>query len=132
MDLIPKGFSFNDFFDSYLTEGNYSNKFSNKCDIYEKDGQHFLELEIPGLNKEDIKIEIEDGYLTVSASKKEETEDESKNYIRKERSFESMQRKFYVGNIDNDKIKADFKDGILFISFPKEDKESNKKQITIN
>lgn len=132
MDLIPRGFGFSDLFDSFLNDGYYSSKISNKCDIFEKDGQYFLELEVPGLNKDNINIELEDEYLTISASKEEEKEDNSKNYIRKERTFESMQRKFYVGDIDEEKIKADFKDGILNISFPKKDKETNKKQITIN
>ncbi len=132
MDLIPRGFGFSDFFDSFLTDGYYPTKNINKCDIYEKDNYYFLELEVPGLNKEDIKIESDEGYLIISASKKEEKEDKDKNYIRKERTFESIQRKFYVGNIDESKIKAEFKDGILNVSFPKEEKESTKKQITIN
>lgn len=131
MDLIPRGFGFDDFFDTFIPERRYVEKVGGKCDIYEKDEKYFLEMEIPGLKKDEVKIEVEDGYLTITAEKSEVKEDEDKNYIRKEITYGSTQRKFYVGDIDSEDIKAEFKDGILNVSFPKEEKKSNKKEITI-
>ena len=131
MDLIPRGFGFDDFFDSFIPEKHYIEKASGKCDIYEKDGKYFLEMETPGLTKDNVKIESEDGYVTITTSKEDKKEEKDRNYIRKERTYGSTQRKFYVGEINQDEIKAEFKDGILIVSFPKEEKKSNKKEIEI-
>ena len=106
-----------------------------KCDIYEKDGKNFIEMDVPGFKKEDIKLELEDGYLTISAVKKDEVkENDDKNYIRRERSsYAKCERRFYVGNIDDSNIKAEFKNGILLVSVPKEEEPTDtKKYIEIN
>lgn len=104
-----------------------------KCDIYEKDGAYHIEADIPGFKKEDISVECEDGYITISAEKKEENEekDEDKKYLKRERFYGKTTRKFYVGDVDTNDIKAEFKDGILNIVVPKEEKQPNKKSIDI-
>ena len=100
-----------------------------KCDIYEEDGKYIIEMDVPGMKKEDISIEFEDGNLTITASN-ETVEKENKKYLRKERvSSSKCTRSFYLGDISEDEIKAEFIDGILKISVPKENKEINQKKI---
>ena len=103
------------------------------CDIYEKDGKYFLEASVFGFNKDEIKIECEDGSIIISAEKKEDhKESDDKKYIRRERHFHSkIQRAFYLGDIDENNIKASFDNGLLKIEVPKKQIESNKKLIDI-
>ena len=129
MNLIPRGdFFLDDVFSDFLSSKD-TNSF--KCDIYEKEGKYFIELDTPGCSKEDTSIECDNGYLTVKVSKKKENNDEGKNYIRRERSTKEFSRSFYVGDIDTDKIKASFKNGCLTIEVPKDEKIETKKTIQI-
>ena len=103
-----------------------------ECDIYEENGNYVVEATIAGFNKEDIKVEAEDGSIIITASK-EENEEEGKKYLRRERHFKSKtQRAFYLGDIDEDNIKASFNNGILKVTVPKKEIESNKKLIDID
>ncbi len=129
MNLIPRGdFFLDDVFSDFLSSKD-TNSF--KCDIYEKDNKYFIELDTPGCSKEDTSIECDNGYLTVKVSKKEENEDEGKNYIRRERSSREFSRSFYVGDVDPETIKANFKNGCLTIEVPKQEKVETKKTIQI-
>ncbi len=130
MNLIPRNFYLDDFFDS-LTDTRRNNNM--KCDIYEKNGVYHIEMDVPGFSKEDINIEVKDGNLVIQAEKKNEVEEEneSKNYIRRERSYGKYERSFYLGDLDQDKIDAEFKNGILKISVPKKEQIENKKVIEI-
>ncbi len=132
--MLPSRIFFDDFFDDMDKPRRLENNLM-KCDIYEKDGKNFIEMDVPGFKKEDIKLELEDGYLTISAEKKDEVkENDDKNYIRRERSsYAKCERRFYVGNIDDSNIKAEFKNGILLVSVPKEEEPADtKKYIEIN
>ena len=94
-----------------------------KTDVHEKDGQYDMDIDLPGFKKEDIKVELHDGYLQVSAVKglNEEEKDEKGKLIRQERYSGSMQRSFYVGDsIKQEDVKAKFEQGVLKLSFPKE------------
>ena len=126
MDLMPRRF-FDDMFDDFLTTRREQNM---KCDIYEKGGDYHIEMDIPGFTKDEISVTTKDGYLTITAEKKEEKndEDEDKNYIRRERSYGKYERSFYLADLDEDKIDASFKDGMLKINVPKkaEQKETKK------
>ena len=104
-----------------------------KCDIYEKDGAYHIEADIPGFKKEEISVDCEDGYVTISAEKnsEEEERDDERKYLKRERFYGKTSRKFYVGDIDSDKIKAEFKDGMLKVVVPKEEKLPSKKTIEI-
>ena len=96
-----------------------------KTDVLEKDGSFELNIDLPGYKKEDVKAELKDGYLTVSAVRKAENE-ESKDgkYIRRERFYGSCSRSFYVGDaIGQEDIKAKFEDGILKLNVPKKEPE---------
>lgn len=90
-----------------------------RTNIKETETDYELEVEIPGYAKDEIKVSLDDGYLTVSAAKAEKEEDKSKHYIRKEIS-ESCQRSFYVGtDVTQDQIKAKYENGMLVLTLPK-------------
>ena len=102
-------------------------------DIYEENNNYVVEMDVPGFDKKDISIEANDGYLTITAEKNSEDEEknENKNYIRRERVYGKVERSFYLGDLDQDKIDAEFKNGILNIVVPKKEETSNKKRIEI-
>ena len=127
-----------DIFDEVFADpffGEKENKIM-KTDLKEKDGKYMLEIDVPGYDKEDIKIELNEGYLTVSAEKNEEKEDKDKHakYLKRERFTGMCSRNYYVGEgLKEEDIKASFKNGILSIEFPKavEKKVEEKKYIPI-
>lgn len=126
--MLPRKFYFSDVFDDLL-EGENSKM---KCDIYESDGIYNIEIDMPGYTKEDISIECNKGTIVISANKENKEEDTNKNYIKRERFYGSVSRSFYLGEVDEENIKAEFKDGTLIITVPKIDENSNKKVITID
>ena len=94
-----------------------------KTEIHEKDGNYMIEMELPGYAKEDIKADLKDGYLTISAVRNEtkEEKDAKGNCVRKERYTGSCNRSFYVGDrVTQEDIKAAFKDGVLALQVPKD------------
>ena len=119
MNMLPKKFYLDSIFDNLL-DG--TNPMDMKCDIYEKNGSYHIEADIPGFDKKDIALEYNNGYLTITAEKEEVKDDETKNYIKKERSYGKVERQFYIGDIDEEHIKAEFNDGILKIAVPKVEK----------
>lgn len=90
-----------------------------RSDIKENQQEYIVEAELPGLNKEQINVELKDNTLTISANRDDVVEEKGENYIRKERRQGSFRRSFYVDNVDSQKVKADYKDGILKITLPK-------------
>ena len=104
-----------------------------KCDIYEENGMYHILMDAPGFKKEDINIEFDKGDLKIILTNKEKEKD-NKKYVRKERSsFSRCERSFYLGDIDENEIKAEYKDGILKVSVPKDEKrETSKKIINID
>lgn len=90
-----------------------------KTDIREYQNKYIMEIDLPGLKKDDININYENGYLTIKASKTIEPKPDS--YIRKERFHGEVKRSFYIGEKKETDIKANYELGILTISFPKED-----------
>ena len=93
-----------------------------KTDIRETDGSYELDVDLPGFKKDEIQIELKDGYLTVSAEKglDKDEEDKKGHYIRQERYSGAMSRTFYVGeDVKQEDIKAKFENGILSLSVPK-------------
>ena len=96
-----------------------------KTDIKENDDGYELIVDLPGFKKDEIKVSLEDGYLTIEAAKgldEDEQEKKSGKYIRKERYAGSCQRSFYVGdNLTQEDIKGEFKHGILTLNVPKKE-----------
>ena len=107
-----------------------------KTDVKEKENEYEVDIDLPGFKKEDVKAELKDGYLTISAAKGLDHEEEKKDgkYIRKERYSGNISRTFYVGeNITQEDIHAKYEDGILKLTVPKkeEKKQEEKNYITI-
>ena len=121
------------FFDSLLDDYEDSRfKKSMKCDIFEKDGNYNVVMDVPGFKKEDINIECDNGVIKISCEKKEEeNEEDDKKYIRKERVYEKCERSFNFGDIKEDEIEAEFTDGTLKLVIPKQEKIDTKKSIEI-
>ena len=94
-------------------------------DVKETDDGYELEMDLPGFKKEEVTVELENGYLTISAAKgldKDEQEKETGKYIRRERYAGACQRSFYVGEgVTQEDIKASFKHGILKLNIPKKE-----------
>ena len=108
-----------------------------RTDIRENEKGYELDIDLPGVAKEDVTAELEDGYLTIKAttSKNDDVQDENGRYLRRERFYGTYSRSFYVGDqITEEDIKAKFENGILEISIPKKEvipEEPQKKTITI-
>ena len=151
--LMPSIFG-EDLFDNFMkdfpffddnTESNVENKLYGrrgknlmKTDIKETEGGYELEMDLPGFTKDEIKVSLENGYMTISAAKgldKDEQDKKSGRYIRKERYAGSCERSFYVGeDITEEDIKGEFKHGILKLFVPKKEAKpavEQKKYVSI-
>lgn len=98
-----------------------------KVDIKENEKEYIVEAEIPGVEKGDITLELKDDVLTLSVEKKDEVEENKENYIRKERYSGNLCRSFYVDDVDGEKVNAKFENGILYVTLPKKEPGSPKK-----
>ena len=99
-----------------------------KVNVYEYDDKIGIVAEIPGLKKDQLNIEVEDGVLTVSGGKHGITEEDGAKILRRELKSSSFKRSFQLGELLNgEKVKANFNDGILSISIPKMEPETPKK-----
>jgi len=100
-------------------------------DIAEHDDEYLVKVELPGVNKDEVKITVESNILTIRGEKKQEKEIKKENYHRVERSYGSFQRSFTLPTtVKSDKIDASYKDGILSVSLPKAE-EAKPKQIEV-
>lgn len=120
--------SLGDLFDDFLgieIKRNYL-----RSDLIEYDNNYELTVEIPGIEKSDINISYENKYLTITANKKQIKENVD-NYIQKEIQYGSYTRKYFLENIDSDKIKASYNNGILNVLIPKLQVDNKQKTINI-
>ena len=109
-----------DFFPSFYGFGRNNGQKYMRTDIKEAEKEYVMEVELPGLDKKDIHIDLKDGYLNISVKKEEKQEEGKKeNYIHRERSF-SCSRSYYVGDVRKEDIKAKYENGILSVFIPKE------------
>ncbi len=137
--MIPRrnfGMSlFDDMFkDPFFDEGRSAKKehLPMKTDIIEKDGKYELKMDLPGYDKKDINIEVEEGYLTISATRVEENNEENKKFVHRERYIGKCSRSFFVGeDINEQEIKASFNNGTLCLEFPKIEAKQIEKKKTI-
>lgn len=119
--------TFNKYVDSFV---GYMDNFFNRdiqnvfgagirADIRETDRAYIIEADMPGFDREDISVELIDDQLTISAKRDEHTDEEGKDYIRRERRYGSMTRSFSVQGIEHEAVKAEYRDGVLRITLPK-------------
>ena len=127
---VPSRFNFLD--DSLLED--YRKTSIMNTDIIEKENGYELQIDLPGVKKEDIKIEMNKNLINISVSISKSSDEENKKYIRKERFTGEIKRSFNIGeDIDEDNINASFENGILYLNLPKKkENDSNKKFIEIN
>ncbi|MBP5262158.1 MAG: Hsp20/alpha crystallin family protein [Clostridiales bacterium] len=95
-----------------------------KTDVHETETDYEMEMDLPGFKKDQISVKLENGYMTISASKDHDTEkkDHHGKIIRQERYSGAMQRSFYVGdNVKTEDVKAKFEDGVLKLCIPKKE-----------
>ena len=138
-DDFMNDFAFPDFTDSANIEKALYGKHAKnimKTDVKDTENGYEVDIDLPGFKKDEISIELENGYLTVSAAKglDKDEEDKKGKYIRKERYAGAMQRSFYVGeDITEEDIKAEFKHGLLKLFVPKKEAKpvETKKTIAI-
>lgn len=120
---------FNDFFnDSFI---GFAGINSMKADIKETEKEYIIDAEIPGVNKEDIKLDLRDDRLTISVERSEESNEERENYIRRERRYGSTSRSFYVDNVNHEAVTAKYENGILSVVLPKSETKKNNNRIEI-
>lgn len=137
-DNFMENFAFPSFPD--IDKALYGNGAKNlmKTDVKEVDGDYVVDIDLPGFQKDQIQMELDNGYLIVSASKSLDKDDpgEAENYVRRERYAGSMSRSFYVGShVKEEDIHPRYENGILTFSLPKEEKkavEEKKRYIAID
>ena len=104
-----------------------------KTDVRETENTYEVDVDLPGFKKDEISVDLQDGYLTIRASKglDKDQKDKEGKYIRQERYAGACSRSFYVGDVEEDQIAAKYEDGILKISLPKQEKKELPKSSTI-
>lgn len=122
-----------DLFDNFFKDDDFFiKKQSNlmKTDVKEKKDKYEIKVDMPGFEKENINLSLNNGYLEISAKMDKEDSDEEEKYVRRERFYGECSRSFYVGDeITEEDIKAEFKNGLLKIDIPKKDNQKDQKEI---
>ena len=124
---------FNDFFSPSRRVGVSGNwDWNPRVDIYEEENAIVLKAELPGVEKDNITVDVKDGVLTLKGERSSDNEVNEESYYRRERSFGSFQRRFNIAdNVDPEQITADYKDGVLKVTIPKP-AEVKPRQITVH
>jgi HSP20 family protein len=122
--------TFTDFFSDFLNSDVLQKDFFKSIpavNIMERKDDFQIELAVPGINKNDFKIEVDKGMLTISAEKKEEANEENNRYTRKEFSYSSFKRTFSLPeHVNAENIAAEYKDGVLMLNLPKKEEAKAK------
>ena len=130
--------TFNDFFTDFFNEEAMQKDFFKSVpavNIIERAEDFRIELAVPGMNKEDFKVEIDKGILTISSEKKEEKKVDNSKFTRKEFSYSFFKRSFSLSDhVNAENIAGEYKDGVLILTLPKkeETKVNSVKQIKIS
>lgn len=120
-----------DFFNEPLSTGRNLKNDTFKLDIEEKGNEYIIEAELPGVTKEEINLEVNDGRLTISIEREESEERQEKKYLHRERRYSSMSRSIYLGDAKDGDITAKLEDGVLCIIVPKKEEIDKTKTIPI-
>ena len=121
------------FFNDNFFSGEVTSNFTPTVDVIETEEQFEIRFSVPGVAKDEIKIDLDKGKLTVSGERKMEEKTEKRNYHSVETRYGTFSRSFYLPeNINEDKIEADHKNGVLNVVIPKEEAKITARQIAIN
>jgi HSP20 family protein len=132
-ELAFWGNSFNHLFNDSILKTKNSESWYPAVDILNTKDSVVLNIELPGLKKEDITVKIEDRVLTIEGERKIETEENRENFFRQERTYGNFKRSFHLSDdVLIDDVNADFKDGVLKLVLKKDNTKEELKQITIN
>lgn len=135
-DLMNTGFNdFQNMLDDFFAEGWPMRRSlagdTFKIDLQDNEKEYIVEAELPGFQKNEISLSLEEGRLQISVKKEETTEETDKNYVHRERKFTAMTRNVFLADAASDDIKAKLTDGVLTITVPKQAKPELTKQIEI-
>ncbi len=107
-------------FDDFVTEPFFGGSSVPAVDVRETDGEFLMEVELPGLTEKDVEVKLDNNLLTISSSKDENKEEKKNGYVLRERRASRFSRSFVLPEgVDREKISAEFKNGILHLTFPK-------------
>lgn len=137
--LVDRGFGdFRDFYnmvDDFFNDSWPSRRSiardSFKIDVQENKNEYLIEAELPGVDREEVNIDMNEGRMTISVQREENINEQNKNYVHKERRFSSMSRSLYLDDAKSDGIKAKLENGVLNINVPKENKPDSSVKINI-
>ncbi len=133
--VAPTGFDdfynmLDDFFtDPWLTGRRTGEAF--KIDVQQTDNAYMIEAELPGVSKDEVSLEMDDGTLRISVNREESKDEETKNYIHRERRYSSMSRALYLADAEADGIAAKLDGGILRVSVPRQKNAESTRRIEI-
>lgn len=133
LDIITRK-NYHDFYDSFFADffpESYNGKIM-KVDIREDESAYYLDVEVPGVKKENIKLITNDDILTINVKREENLTSNNEKYLRKERKFGSFSRSFTIRDIDKDNIRAKYHEGMLYVTIPKLTEEALDKTRTID
>ncbi len=143
-NMIPYGRSrgltstgFEDFYnmlDDFFTDPWFSGRRVRegfKIDVQRSDKEYLIEAELPGVNKEEVSLDLQDGMLVISVNREENKNEENKNFIHRERRVSSMRRSVYLGDADAENIRAKLDNGVLKVSVPIKAPVDNTRRIEI-
>jgi HSP20 family protein len=112
--------SMSNWFDDYFTEPTLGRSAVPAVDIRETDSDYLMEVELPGLTEKDVEVKLDSSLLTISSKKDEKKEEKKEGYVLRERCSCSVNRSFVLPEgVDRDHIGAEFKNGVLHLTFPK-------------
>lgn len=130
---------FDQFFDSFFNEDPFTsfNKLEKRLsgfmvDVLDDGDRYVIEADLPGFDKENVKVAYQDQQLTITAHRQEQNEEKKDNYIRRERYCGDFKRSFFVDNIDPDAISASFNNGVLKVVLNKQPLKNNTREIVID
>lgn len=125
-DLLSTGFSFENMLDDFFAEGWPFRRSlaadTFKIDVQDNKTEYLVEAELPGVQKNEISITLNDGRLNISVTKSENIEEQDKNYLHRERRYTSMSRSIILADADAAGVKAKLDNGILCVTVPKQTK----------
>ncbi|MDO5714668.1 MAG: Hsp20 family protein [Tissierellia bacterium] len=135
-NILDRGFEdfynvIDDFFNGSFTPAKAMEAGSFKVDIEDRDDSYGIIAELPGIDKDEIEITLEEGKLRIAVEKVEDEEEKEKNYLHRERRVRSMSRTMYFKDIDEENLEASLDQGVLEIKVPKKSKKDDMKKIEI-